>query len=315
MTRRNLKRTIVVGVVLLLIATAAASFYTVDEAEQVVLTQFGRIVSDGHTAPGAHFKLPFVQEVHRFDRRWLEWDGSPDQVPTKDKKYIWVDTYARWRIADPVLFYQRLNDEHGAQSRLDDIIDGEVRNAIATHALIEVVRTSSRPFVRDELADAEQEADESEFRVKFGRRQLTRLVLERASAVMPNYGIELADVQIKRVNYVASVQSKVFERMISERKRIAQRFRSEGRGRSAEINGRIEREQKTIESEAYRKAVEIRGKADAEATAVYAAAYNRDPAFYEFLRTLETYREVIAGNTDVVLSTDAKLLHYLKRND
>lgn len=286
------------------------SAYAVQEYEQVLVTQFGKIVDKPITTPGLHFKLPFAQEIRRFDKRWLEWDGDPNQVPTRDKKYIWVDTYARWRITDPIKFYERLRDERGAQSRLDDIIDGEVRNVIASHDLIDIVRSSSRPFERAEEPD-ETQVDETEFIPSMGRAKLTQLVLKDASAVMPDYGIELADVQLKRVNYVDSVQEKVFERMISERKRIAERYRSEGEGKAAEIEGKIDRELKTIQSEAYRKAEEVRGKADAEAAVIYADAYNRDPELYEFLKTLETYHSIIDENTDVVLSTRAELLQHL----
>ena len=299
---------------LILVGTGAyvtsESLYAVQEYEQVLVTQFGKIVQEPVTTPGLHFKLPLVQEIRRFDKRWLEWDGDPNEVPTKDKKYIWVDTYARWRIKDPIKFYERLRDEIGAQSRLDDIIDGEVRNVIASHDLIDIVRSSARAFERGEEPD-ETEKDETEFIPAYGRAKLTQLVLEEASGVMPDYGIELADVQFKRVNYVDSVQEKVFERMISERKRIAQRYRSEGEGKAAEIEGKIDRELKTVQSEAYRKAEEIQGKADAEAAAIYADAYNRNPDLYAFLKTLESYHTIIDGNTDVVLSTRAELLQHL----
>lgn len=288
--------------------------YTVFETEQVIITRFGRIIGKAKTKPGLHFKLPFVDQAVVFDKRWLEWDGDPNQVPTKDKKYVWVDTYARWRITDPIQFYKRLRDEISAQSRLDDIIDGEIRNVIANHNLIDIVRSSKRKFQRaDEYAS--EEIDESLFVPSKGREKLTRLVLDKASAIVPDYGIELADVQLKRVNYVDSVQQKVFDRMISERKRIAQRFRSEGKGKASEINGKIEREQKALESEAYRKAEEIRGQADAEATAIYAEAYNKDPRLYEFLKTMEAYKSFIDKDTSVVLSTDAQLLKLFRSKE
>ena len=230
-----------------------------------MITQFGEPIGDAITQPGLHVKLPFAQDVNVFDKRWLEWTGNPNQVPTRDKKYIWVETYARWRIANPLLFFQRLRDERGAQSRLDDIIDGETRNVIASHNLIEVVRVSNRAFERAEDVEDVMET-EAMRQVELGRHKITRLILERASKVMPDYGIELVDVQIQRVNYIESVQTKVFERMISERKRIADRHRSEGQGKSAEIRGKKERELKVIESEAYRKTQEIMGRGDAEAT-------------------------------------------------
>jgi membrane protease subunit HflC len=295
----------------LALVTAWSAFYTVSETEQVVITQFGRPIGRPITQPGLHFKLPFVQEVNVFEKRWLEWDGAANQVPTRDKKYIWVDTYARWRIADPLLFFQRLRDERSAQSRLDDIVDGEARNVIASHDLIEVVRSSNRAF---ELGDAAQDviSEEAAASVRHGREKITRMILERASIVMPDYGIEMVDVQIQRINYIDTVQAKVFDRMISERKRIADRYRSEGQGKSAEIRGRKERELKKIESEAYRKSQEIMGKADAEATSIYAAAYGRAPELYRFLRTMETYRTTVDGKSTVILSTDGDLFRYLR---
>ena len=287
------------------------STYTVAEHDQVLRTRFGEIRGEAVVEPGLHFKAPFIDRILRFDKRWLEWDGDPNQVPTRDKKYIWVDAYARWRISDPVLFYKRLRDEMGAQSRLDDIIDGEIRNVIASHQLIELVRTSSRPFESDDAGEAGAVMDE-DFSVRYGREKLREEVLTKASAVMPEYGIELADVRIKRINYVDSVQEKVFERMISERKRIAERYRSEGQGKSAEILGQVERELKAIQSEGYRKAVELRGKADAEATAISAEAYGRDPEFYRFIKTLETYPVAVDRQTTLVLSTDSDIFRYME---
>jgi membrane protease subunit HflC len=286
--------------------------YTINEFDQVIVTQFGEIQGPARSKPGLHFMVPVIQEIQRFDKRWLEWDGSPNEIPTKDKKYIWMDTYARWRISDPVRFYERLRDEQSAQSRLDDIIDGEVRNVVASHDLIDLVRTGSREFERTEAQEGERE-DVTTFRATIGREKLAKRILEKAQAVMPEYGIELADIQFKRINYVSSVQQKVFERMISERKRIAQLFRSEGLGKSSEIEGRIEREQRTIQSAAYKQAEEIRGKADAEAARIYADAYNRDPALYEFLKSLDTLDKVVDANTDLVLSTNNDLLKYLGR--
>ena len=288
-----------------------SGLYTVTETEQVVITQFGEPIGKAVTQPGLHVKFPFVQEVNVFDKRWLEWDGDANQVPTRDKKYIWVDTYARWRIADPLRFFQRLRDERGAQSRLDDIIDGETRNVIANHNLIEVVRSSNRTFEQGEEAQDILEAEELR-NVEHGRDKITRLILGRASQVMPEFGIELVDVQIQRVNYVETVQTKVFERMISERKRIADRHRSEGQGKSAEIRGKKERELKRIESEAYRKAQETMGKADAQATAIYADAYGRAPELFRFVRTLGTYRDTIDKDSWLILSTDADLFQYLR---
>ena len=296
---------------IIVLATLSSMLYTVSETEQVVITQFGEPIGAPITQAGLHVKVPFAQDVNVFDKRWLEWTGSPNQVPTRDKKYIWVETYARWRIANPLLFFQRLRDERGAQSRLDDIIDGDARNVIANHNLIEVVRESNREF---EKADDVEDVMETEAtrQAELGRHKMTRLILERASKVMPDYGIELVDVQIHRVNYIESVQAKVFERMISERKRIADRHRSEGQGKSAEIRGKKERELKVIESEAYRKTQEIMGRGDAEATAIYAAAYNRDRELYRFVRTMDTYRATVDKNAWLVLSTNADLFRYMQ---
>jgi membrane protease subunit HflC len=310
MTRPVISLAALVGALILLFS----STYTIVESQQVIVTRFGKIVQGPIDQPGLHWKQPFIDEVLRFDKRWLEWDGEPNQVPTRDKKYIWVDAYARWRIIDPIRFFQRLRDESPAQSRLDDIIDGEIRNTIASHDLIEIVRSSSREFDKgDENED--RATNPGEFKVVLGRDELTRIVLHKASTITPEYGIELADVQIKRINYVDSVQLKVFERMISERKQIAERSRSEGQGKSAEIRGKIERELKQIESESFRKAEEIRGRGDAEAAAIYAAAYNKDPDLYAFLKTMETFKTTIDKDTSVVLSTDNQLFKYLGSDD
>jgi membrane protease subunit HflC len=299
----------------LLVAAALvawSSVYTISETEQVVLTQFGEPVGRPVTQPGLHFKTPFVQEVNVFDKRWLEWSGDANQVPTRDKKYIWVDTYARWRIIDPLKFFQVLRDERSAQSRLDDIIDGETRYVIASHNLIEVVRTTNRAFETGGEEQQDLGEIESMTEVTEGRDKLTRLILERAKKAMPGYGIELVDVQIERVNYVDSVQAKVFERMISERKRIADRYRSEGQGKSAEIRGKKERELRKIASEAYKKAQDILGQADAKAATTYAAAYGRDKGLYQFLKSMETYRQTLDDKTTVVLSTHGELYRYLQ---
>lgn len=308
-TRRKLM--IGVGVAVLGIITLSSALYTVSETEQVVITQFGEPIGLPITEAGLHVKVPFAQEANVFEKRWLEWNGNPNQIPTRDKKYIWVETYARWRIANPLLFFQRLRDERGAHSRLDDIIDGETRNVIANHNLIEVVRVSNRAFEKSEEVEDVMEA-EAMRQVEMGRDKITRMILEHASHVMPDYGIELVDVQIQRVNYIDSVQAKVFDRMVSERKRIADRHRSEGQGKSAEVRGKKERELKVIESEAYRKTQEIMGRGDAEAASIYADAYNRNRELYKFLRTMETYRSTIDKDSWLVLSTNADLFRYLQ---
>jgi membrane protease subunit HflC len=302
---------ILVAAVVLALFTASSAFYTVAETEQVIITQFGEPMGHAVTQAGLHMKVPFTQEANVFEKRWLEWNGNANQVPTRDKKYIGVETYARWRIANPLLFFQRLRDERRAQSRLDDIIDGETRNVIAGHNLIEVVRTTNRAFEKAEEAEDVMEA-ESMRQVELGRNKITRLILERVSSIVPDYGIELVDVQIQRVNYIESVQAKVFERMISERKRIADRHRSEGQGKSSEVRGKKERELKVIESEAYRKTQETMGRGDAEATSIYAAAYNRNRELYKFLKTMETYRTTVDKDSWLVLSTSADFFRYLQ---
>ena len=304
-------RLVIAGIVAaLIIVVLLSSLYTVTETQQVVITQFGKPVGKPVTTPGLKIKMPFVQKVHAFDKRFLEWDGDPNQIPTKDKRFIWVDSYARWRVTDPLLFFQRLHDESGAQSRLDDILDGETRNTIAKHELIDVVRSTNRPFVvADDVAELSQ--PEAAERVEFGRDRLTNEVLENARRRTGDLGIEILDFRIKQINYVDEVRQEVYARMISERKRIAERYRSEGAGEAARIAGERERELRVIESEAYRQAQEIRGKADAEASGIYAAAYNRDPDFYRFLKSMDTLEKSFDSETLLLLSTDSELLRYL----
>jgi membrane protease subunit HflC len=295
--------------------TLWSSLYTISETEQVIITQFGEPVGSPHTDPGLHAKVPFIQTVHAFEKRWLEWSGDPNQIPTKDKKYIWVDTYTRWRVKDPLLFYQRVRDERSAQSRLDDIVDGDTRNVIANNDLIEVVRSSDRPFTETEdNASIDMSAAEAVGKITMGRDKITRAILAMSRPIVAEFGIELVDVQIRRVNYVTEVQQKVFDRMVSERRRIAERSRSEGQGKAAEIRGQKERELKGIQSEAYRKAQEIMGKADGEATRIYAEAYGRDPALYQFLKTMETYRKALGADTTLILSTDGEFFRFLKES-
>ena len=300
---------IVLAVAVLLVVFGL--FYVVTETNQVIVTQFGKPVGGAVTKPGIHLKLPFIQKANYFEKRWLEWDGDPNQIPTKDKKYIWVDTYARWRISDPLVFFQRVRDERGGHSRLDDIIDGETRNTVANFELLEIVRSSNRPFEQTEES-AILERAEGVGHVSTGREKMAHVILAESKAITPEFGIELRDVQIKRVNYVDEVQQKVFDRMIAERQRIASKYRSEGDGRSAEIRGQKERELKRIRSEAYKTAQELKGKADAEATRIYAQAYSADPEFYQLWKTLETYRVTLDTNTWLFLSTDSEFLKYLK---
>jgi membrane protease subunit HflC len=298
---------IVIAAILIL---AANTFYIVQEYEQVIITQFGKPVGDPVTDPGLKFKLPFVQRVHRFERRFLEWDGDANELPTKDKRFIYVDTYARWRITDPLLFFQRLRDERGAQFRLDDILDGETRNAIANHDLVEVIRVTNRQPAETELEE-ERVILET---IQYGREKIREEILRNSQLRTEDLGIEILDVQLKRINYVEEVRRKVYERMIAERRRIADRFRSEGEGEAQRISGEKERDLKRIQSEAYRTAREIIGRADAEATAIFAAAYDRSPAsrlFYEFLRTMETYETTVDEQTMLILSTKGEFYRML----
>ncbi len=299
------------GVLLLGLSSSGCACYTLDETELAVITRFGEPIGAAIVQPGFHFKLPLADTVNRFEKRWLEWSGEPNEIPTKDKKYIWVDSFARWRIADPLRFFQRMRDERTAQSRLDDMIDGETRNAIASYNLIEVVRASSREFEDEEYTEI-KELQEAGAKIEVGRDKITRRILERASAVVSEFGVELVDVQIRRINYVNEVQVKVFDRMISERQRIAERSRSEGMGKSAEIRGQKERELKGIQSEAYKRAQEIQGKADAEASRIYADVFGRDPEFYQFVRTLEAYRSSLDSSTSLFLGTDSDFYRYLR---
>ncbi len=308
-------RTIIIAIVLfvvLLLLNSAA--FVVNEREQAIITQFGKPVGNPITTPGIHFKMPFVQRVHFFDKRFLEWDGDPNQIPTRDKRFIWVDTYARWRISDPLLFFQRVRDERGAQSRLDDILDGETRNAIASHDLVEIIRSTNRtPQVAEDLVEKLEDIFPT---ISVGREKITRAIIEAASQKTRELGIELLDLRFKRINYVEDVQRKIYERMISERKRIAEKFRSEGQGEASKILGDKERELKRIQSEAYKTAEEIRGKADAEATAIYASAYNRNAEtreFYRFLKTMETYQNTLSEKDWLVLSTRSDFYKYLQK--
>jgi membrane protease subunit HflC len=288
-----------------------SSVYTISETEQAIITQFGKPVGGVITTPGLHAKIPLIQNVHRFDKRWLEFDGDPNEVPTKDKKYIWVDTYARWRIADALRFYQAVRDERGGQSRLDDIVDGETRNAIASFDLIEIVRSSDREFQLtgelEGIMTAEAVAD-----IETGREAITQQILQRASAITPEFGVELVDVRFKRINYTESVQQAVYQRMITERKRIAERSRSEGQGRAAEIRGQKERDVLAATSVGYRTAEELKGKADAKATDITARAFGRDVSFYEFFKSMETLKDSMGKDSTVILSTDSDLLRFIQ---
>lgn len=304
---------IFVVVVILVIATfGSGALFIVDETKQVVITQFGKPVGQPISSAGLHFKTPFIQQAHYFEKRLLDWDGDPNQIPTQDKKYIWVDTTARWKIIDALKFLQSVGNEMGAHSRLDDIVNSATRDVITSHLLVEAVRDSNRILESKELGEDAIFADEALERIVVGRQQLTRAILEKTKVLAPQYGIEIVDVRIKRVNYVEDVRNKVYDRMIAERKRAAEKYRSEGQGKSAEISGQVGKELKQITSEAYRQAQGIIGKADAEAINIYAQAYAQDPEFYSFLKTLETYQKTIDENSTIILTTDSDYYKYLK---
>ncbi len=312
---KNQKPVIIAIIILLVVIAVASSAFIVDETEQVIITQFGKPVGKPIVTPGLHFKVPLIQQANFFDKRFLAWDGDPNQIPTKDKRFIWVDTYARWRIKDPLLFFQRVQNERRAQSRLDDILDGETRNAIAKNLLVEIVRSTNREYQSSEALTA-GEVPGSLAKIKVGREKITRSIIEAAAPRTLELGIELLDLRLKRINYVEEVQKKIFERMITERKRIADKFRSEGQGEASKILGNKERELKKIQSEAYRTAQEIIGKADAEATAIYAAAYNQSREsreFYAFLKTMETYLTTLSDKDWLILSTKGDFFKYLQK--
>lgn len=297
----------------LLVLLLFSSVFVVNEVEQVIITQFGDPVGDPIVEPGLRFKLPFIQEVHRFDKRFLEWDGEANQLPTRDKRFIWVDTYARWHITDPLLFFQRLQDERGAQSRLDDILDGETRNAIANHDLVEVVRITNREPEQDIGLSVEEEANLEP--IEYGRESIRQQILDAAQQRTSDLGIEILDVRLKRINYIEDVRTNVYDRMISERQRIATRFRSEGDGEAFRIRGEMERDLNEIESEAYQTAQEIRGKADAEAARIYADAYDRSASsrdLYDFTKSMEVLNQTVDEDTVLMLSTEGELHRYLK---
>jgi len=304
---------IIIIVVLVLLVIFSQSTYVVDEKQQVVVTQFGRPIGDAVTTPGIKFKMPFIHTVNYFEKRYMEWDGDPNQVPTKDKKFIFVDTYARWQITDPLQFFKRLTNERGAQSRLDDILDGETRNFIANNNIEEAVRTSNRvPIVVDTLTEI---TSDSLMSISVGREKIQNQILESSNRQAADLGIEILDFRLKRINYVQEVRDQVYERMKSERFRIAEKFRSEGLGEASRINGEKERELKRIQSEAFRQAEEIRGRADAEAASIYANAYdksNQSRDLYSFVKSMETLKQTFSEKTSVILSTDSELYKYLK---
>lgn len=316
-SKKSLRILIALGVLVLAgIVGFFASAFTVDEAEQAIVLEFGKPVGEPITEPGLHFKVPFIQEVRRFDKRLLSWDGDPNQIPTRGEQFISVDTTARWRIADPLKFLESVGDERGAQLRLNDILDSVVRDKISATDLVEIVRSRGWQISQEDLERVALGGEEDEEillkEVKSGREELVVAILKQAQTQMPKYGIELVDIRIKRLDYVQSVQNQVFERMIAERQRIAEQFRSEGEGRAAEIDGETQRQLATIQSEAQREAEIIRGQADAEATRIYNDAFGADPEFYAFFRTLESYSASLGGEVTLILGTDSEYFRYLR---
>ena len=308
-----MRNTIGILLIIVLAGIMISSLYVVDEREQVVVTMFGKAVGDPIVSPGLKWKLPIVHQINKFPKNLLEWDGDKGQVPTKDKTFIWVDVFGRWRIKEPLLFFEKLHDESGAHRKLDDIIDAAVRNLITSHNLIEAVRNTDREM---ELEDSDQDEflDSSKTVITLGRSKMCEAILAQSRPKLENFGIELVDVGFKRINYVDDVLRKVYERMIAERKQIAEKYRSEGRGESSKIRGEKEKELERIKSDAYKKAQIIRGRADAKATRVYAAAYNRDPEFYSFLKTLDLYKKSFDSSNTMIMSTkNNDFLKYLKK--
>ncbi|TWU15645.1 protease modulator HflC [Allorhodopirellula heiligendammensis] len=313
---KNAPLTILGGIGLFLLILYFTATYTVDETEQVIITQFGKPVGDPITAAGLHLKLPFVQDVTRIEKRMLEWDGRPNEMPTKDKTYIVVDTFGRWRISDAKQFFLRLRDERSAQSRLDDILGSETRNAIAKHELIEVIRTTKdrEPNQDAVLVDAPGNVGRL-YPISKGRAKIEEEIYGEAAEKLSDFGIELLDVRFKRINYNESVRQRIYDRMISERQQIAERFRSEGEGEAAKILGKKERDLLKIESEAYKRVQEVQGEADAKASEIYASAYNQSEdsvAFYEFIKTMETYQEMLGGDSTLIMTTGSDIFKFLK---
>ena len=303
--------TLPIGIlILLLVVLAGRAYYTVDETEQVVITQFGAPIGETITEAGLHFKWPW-RKASYFPKNILEWDGDPSQIPTLDKTFIWVDIFARWRIVDALQFFEKVNNELAAQSQLDSILNAATRNMVQSHPLIELVRDSNRKM-EVLTSPIEGHANPIVDQVEVGRGQLMLMVSEQSEPKMKELGIELVDVRVKRINYIQAVQERVFERMVAERKQIAEKFRSEGQGERQKIEGRMEKELKTIQAEAYRKSEEIKGTADAEAAAIYARAYGQDPEFYSLVKTLDLYRNLPEKEIDLLIGTDSEFFKYLK---
>ena len=308
-----MNRIIIIISILIVGILLAKPFYTVDETQQVIITQFGKPVGDAITEPGLHFKLPFIHAATYFPKILLEWDGDPGQIPTNDKTFIWVDTFARWRIKDPLKFFKSANNEKVAQKKLDDILDAATYNFITSYHLIEAVRSTNRllKVVKTNNQELPQEKALQE-KIKLGRNKMTRSILEQAAPKLEGFGIEIIDFRFKRINYVQEVRNKIYERMIAERKQISEKYRSEGKGESKKIQGEQQKELRKIQSVAYKTSEEIKGKADAEATKIYARAYNNDPEFYSFINTLDIYKNVLNEDIKLILSNDSTFFKYLQ---
>ncbi len=307
-------KTIIIPLAIILLILLSSA-YIVDETEQVIITQFGEPIGSPKIDPGIYFKIPVIQQANYFPKNLLEWDGDPGQIPTLDKTFIYVDTFARWKIIEPLKFFQSVNNVTGALARLDDIIDAALRNFITSYPLIESVRSTNRELDTFEIAGVQLEEEKPIGRVgkiKLGRKGIIKGILDQAQPKLVEFGIQLVDVKIKRLNYVEEVQKAVYERMIAERRQIAEKFRSEGKGEARKIEGNREKELKRINSEAYREAQQIKGNGDAEATLIYAKAYGKDPKFYSFLQTLEIYKDTMDKNSSLILSTDSDFLKYFK---
>lgn len=309
------KQTLTLVILAILLYTLYSSIFILDETKQAIVTLFGKPVGEPRTEAGLNFKIPYFHKVQYFEKRYLEWDGARNQVPTKDKKFIFVDTYARWEITNPLQFFIRLRDERSAQSRLDDILDGETRNAVASHDLLDLVRSSNRD---PEITEAFMEEIEKLEDINVGRAKIEKIVLEKANERTADLGVRVLDFRFKRMNYVDEVRDRVYDRMVSERNRIADQFRSEGQGEARKIEGNKEKDLAEIQSEAFKKAEEIKGRADAEATKIYASAYNRSRQsvdFYKFIRSMESFEKSLDENTTIILSSDSEFFRYLKKID
>lgn len=307
------KNTILIILALVVALLLYKSVFILDETQQAIVTQFGKPIGGPRTEPGPNLVIPFIQKVQFFDKRYLKWNGDPNQLPTQDKKFIFVDTYARWQITDPLQFFKRLRDERSGQTRLDDILDGETRNAVASFELLDMVRSTNRtPEVSEEYME-ELEVLET---IKVGRERIEAMILKRANERTSDLGIRILDFRFKRMNYVDEVRNRVYDRMISERNRIADQFRSEGQGEARKIQGNRERDLAKIQSEAIMESEKIRGEADAEATSIYAAAYNRNSQsrdLYSFLRAMESLEKSFDDKTSIILTTDSELYQHLKK--